>query len=70
MDESKQILKPVELTENWLTLMRDTPHLFRISTGNGGKAELPKKVEASPQAGSLESSQQRPGSCTEHQKIC
>lgn len=66
MDQNKQILKPVGLAEDWLWFMRDFLYLFRISTGNGGKAELSKKIKASPQAGSLESSQQRPGSCTEY----
>lgn len=50
--------------------MRDFPYLFRISAGNGGKAELPEKTKTSPQTGPLESAQQRPGACTEHQEVC
>lgn len=50
--------------------MRGFSNLFRIPAGNGGKAELPKKTKTSPQTGSLESAQQCPGACTEHQEVC
>lgn len=67
--------QPLERTSCYKSLWADQvshtgSRIARIPTGNGGKAELPQEVAAPSQAGPLESSQQHPGACTEHQKTC